>query len=274
MIAPANIMGITEDCTGMKLVGGEDEESKDEENSGLIRNLSQGLVRRFYVNKTKHEQVQLPSLPPIFKNGKKKDLGIYSLTSVPGKVIEQLVLETISRHMKDKKIVRSSQHGFTKGKSCLTNLVTFYDEIPSLVGESSEYCLYLNFSDSFNTVSRKILIEKLLIHRLDEQTLEAGDQQYQGSLLGAVLFSIFINDLDDGAERTLSKFTQDVKLGGVADTPKAHAAIDRLEKWADRNLMVFSKENCEILHLGEEQPQTPIDARGPINWKAALQKRA
>ncbi|KAK4813812.1 hypothetical protein QYF61_026416 [Mycteria americana] len=65
---------------------------------------------------------------PIFKKDKQEDPGLASLTSAPGKVIEQIILENISRNVKDKKDIRSSQHGFTKGKSCLTNLRTFYDE--------------------------------------------------------------------------------------------------------------------------------------------------
>lgn len=84
--------------------------------------------------KTKLEQIQLLSLPPIISNGK-KDPGIYSLASIPGKATEQLTLEPVSRHMKDKKIIRSSQHGFTKEKPCLTYLITFYDEMASLVDE-------------------------------------------------------------------------------------------------------------------------------------------
>ncbi|KAK4829071.1 hypothetical protein QYF61_002015 [Mycteria americana] len=74
----------------------------------------------------------------IFKKGKKEDPGNYrpvSLTLIPGKLMEQLILEIISRHIKEQKIIRSSQHGFSKGMSCLTNLITFYDEMTGLADE-------------------------------------------------------------------------------------------------------------------------------------------
>ena len=67
------------------------------------------------------------------------------------------------------------------------------------------------------------------------------------------MFDIFINDLEDGTECTLSKLADDTKLGDVAESTEGCAAIQRdlsrLENWADRILSKFNKEKCKFLHL-------------------------
>ena len=72
----------------------------------------------------------------------------------------------------------------------------------------------------------------------------------QGSVLGLVLFNVFINDLDEGIVSTLIKFVDVTKLGGMAGTPEDCAVIqqdlDRLESWAGRNQMRFNKSKCNL----------------------------
>ncbi|KAJ7409331.1 rna-directed dna polymerase from mobile element jockey-like [Willisornis vidua] len=70
--------------------------------------------------------------------------------------------------------------------------------------------------------------------------------------MGLVLFNIFINDLDAGLEGILSKFADDIKLGGAVESLRVplQRQFDKLEGWVITNHMKLNKGKCWILHLG------------------------
>ena len=101
----------------------------------------------------------------IFKKGSKEMAGNYrpiSLTSHVCKVLEALLRDTIVEHLQIHKLINASQHGFVKGRSCLTNLLEFLEDVTNLIDEGKPVdIIYLDFQKAFDKVPHKRLLQKV-----------------------------------------------------------------------------------------------------------------
>jgi hypothetical protein len=219
---------------------------------------------------------------PLFKKGKRDKPENYrpvSLTSIIGKIFEAIIKDNIVEHLEKYKILNSSQHGFTKGKSCLTNILSFMESVTSKIDEGNPVdIVYLDFAKAFDKVPHVRLVNKLEAHGISGLVLnwvrhwlsnrrqkvcinnEESDWRNvssgvpQGSLLGPVLFLIYINDLDNAIVSKLGKFADDTKLcqsvRNKEDIESLQRDLDVLHEWSVEWQMSFNVDKCVVMHVG------------------------
>ena len=228
------------------------------------------------------------NVTPIFKKGSKASPGNYrpvSLTSVSCKILESIIKDDIVQHLEKNRLIRPSQHGFMKGKSCVSNLLSFMERITASVdGGDPVDIVFLDFAKAFDKVPVERLLRKVWAHgirgqlytwieawlknRLQRVVLNGEASLWaavlsgvpQGSVLGPLLFLIFINDLDCEAEsvETILKFADDTKVAQTIrsseDRDKLQMALDRLEAWTETWGMSFNVLKCKVMHVGYNNP--------------------
>ena len=244
------------------------------------------------------------NVTPIFKKGDRNDPANYrpvSLTSQVCKVLETVVRDNILNHLKENDLMSDKQHGFREGRSCLSNLLTTLEDWTSILDDGD--CVdvaYLDFKKAFDLVSHKHLLLKLQKYGINGQVgnwikafLENRKQRVvirgqvsdeldvlsgvpQGSVLGPILFLIFINDLPNCTTCPVCMFADDSKIycrvprerNGKPELEGSHELLqndlNELHKWATKWKMSFNVNKCKVMHLGYGNPRQEYELDGTV----------
>ena len=237
---------------------------------------------------------KIQNIAPIHKKGSKNEPGNYrpiSLTSVPGKMLESIIVDDLVEHIESKSLILDSQHGFRNGRSCLTNLLDFFHDVYTTYDKSRAVdILYLDFQKAFDKVPHIRLMAKVRSLGIIDQVADwiedwlsnrkqrvvingtsSGWQEVtsgvpQGSVLGPILFIIYINDLDIGLVSKISKFADDTKLGIKADddavVKQLQEDLNRIGEWSLKWQMPFNLGKCKVMHIGYKNVNAKYELLG------------
>ena len=202
-----------------------------------------------------------------------------SLTCILGKVYEKFVRKHILDHIGNS--IAPEQHGFVGGRSCTSNLLESLDAMIDMIDEGIPVdLLFFDFRKAFDTVPHGKLLVKLENFGIKGGTLEiihdfltgrrmrvgVGDSFSkfidilsgvpQGSVLGPILFLIFINDLPEFIKSLILMFADDLKL--IANASRfdiVDADLKALERWQEKWQLRFNPVKCKVLHIcGNDNP--------------------
>jgi hypothetical protein len=229
-------------------------------------------------------------ITPLFKKGDKSQPANYrpiSLTSVCCKLLEHIIHSNIITFLDENGILNDAQHGFRKRRSCESQLIlTINDLAKGLDAGSQIDAILLDFSKAFDKVPHRRLMAKLhhygirgTTHAWIQDFLKDRTQQVvlegevsavapvtsgvpQGTVLGPLLFLVYINDLPDCVTATTRLFADDSLVYRTIKTPddcrKLQEDLDRLQEWENKWQMSFNPDKCEVLTITNKRK--PIQA--------------
>ena len=230
-----------------------------------------GIVPEFYKNSL---------IFPLFKKGDRAKASNYrpiSLTSHIIKVFERVLRRKIVEYLEANDLLSSYQHGFRSGRSCLTQLLGHFDDIYSgLVEGRDTDSIYLDYAKAFDRVDHRLLLLKLKRYKFHPDLiswissfLKGRTQEVvingshscrktivsgvpQGTVLGPVLFIIFINDLEQSiGSSNIRFFADDTRLSKqistMEDVKMLQSDLDTVCRWSRENNMKLHEHKFELI---------------------------
>lgn len=230
------------------------------------------------------EEWKTAEITAIHKKGSKNEPGNYrpvSLTCVLCKVLESIIRDAIVEHFTQYKLYANCQHGFRNKRSCISQLLEVIEDLTVYLNDGKNIdIVYLDFRKAFDTVPHQRLLTKLKSYGITGQVyawikdfllgrtqkVKVGSSLStdspvssgipQGSILGPILFTIFINDLPEGLVNICKIFADDTKLYGNAnDSNEIQRDINKLQDWSDKWNLYFNVSKCKVMHIGRNNPR-------------------
>ena len=221
------------------------------------------------------------NITPIFKKGNRSEPKNYrpvSLTSIPCKLLEHIIHTNIMTHLETYNVLNGEQHGFRKGRSCETQLALTVHDIAEILDRQGQADVVItDFSKAFDTVPHQRLLLKLnqagitgsihtwinnfLTRRTQSVVLEGASSEHvdvqsgvpQGTVLGPLLFILYINDLPKGVDSQVRLFADDCiiyrEIQSDADNTALQQDINRLCAWEAKWQMKFNIDKCHVMHI-------------------------
>jgi hypothetical protein len=239
------------------------------------------FVKSFETGDLPHDWRQA-NITPIYKKGPKNEAGNYrpiSLTSVVCKILERIIKENLTQFLERKGQITLKQHGFVNGRSCLTNLLEVFEKWTEYLDAGNGFdVVYLDYRKAFDTVPHRRLLTKIQQAGIgckvlnwieaflqDREMRVVVNGQWspwapvtsgvpQGSVLGPLLFLIYVNDLPDWIRSEMRMFADDTKIwnkiADLGDCVKLQDDLDSLQRWSDKWLLQLNPEKCKVMHVG------------------------